>query len=274
MKSHYSRFGVLRFNLLGTVLCLVAQVDSSAQEIAYEQKNGPIGDAAATFLLGDAPIEAGGGLVSGQRTTLADGSEFFLFSQSTLPGNSLAPDTNSPSTYSFSGLRLLDGDGQPALSFLGDVWLAYFTIDGVPQPMSDSFGLGISFEPLPSDPSIMASAAAYGGPPGASTDWSFVAATDALLDGMGWTGSAPGSMAAITLGSTEIGLFDIVGLSAVENDINGIHAGIALRPMPEPVSAVILISAIGAAVLSRNNRSAKGPNNWSCAVRGTRRRCF
>ena len=112
-------------------LCLVAQADSSAQEIAYEQINGPTGDAAANFTIGEAAVAAGGGLISGQSTTLADGSEFFLFSQSTLPGNSLAQDAKSPSTYSFSGLRLLDGDGQPVPSFLGDVARSYFTIDGV-----------------------------------------------------------------------------------------------------------------------------------------------
>lgn len=96
-----------------------------------------------------------------------------------------------------------------------------------------------------------------GGPLGASTDWSFTVTTEVLLGGMGWTNSAPGSEAAMAFGSTEVGVFDRIGLTAVKHDVNGIHAGIALRPVPKPSSFVLAALghvAIVSCILCRRRR--------------------
>ena len=216
--------------------------DANGASITFHTENFFDGEIEGEFPTTGPPMVVGGGRHSAVRTDQPDGSTFFSFTSETVVGTPLVPDPILPGCLHLFGIEVVDSGGQAVLSEVSGFGFFYVTIDGAPQTMSDPFGLGLPFAPYPTDPTIQAFVfpTTSGGP---SLDHSMLLGTE-LVAGMGFLGSAPESPAAGAFG-TNIGFFDLVGLSAVKNDIDGLTAGQSFTPVPEPSSSVLLVSAFG-----------------------------
>ena len=226
--------------------------DANGAVLTFETENFFDGVVSSQYSTTGPPIVAGGGSHSAVITAQPDGSTFFTLTHEAVVGTPLVTDPSLPGLIRPAGFEVLDSDGQAVLSEISGFGFFYPTIGGVPQTMSNPSGSpAIQFAPHPTAPTIQTLVYSFtGGGPGLIHAINF--RTDALLDGMGFLGSTAGSPAAGAFG-TDVGFFDLVGLTSVKNDIDGITVGFAYAPVPEPSSSVLLVSAFGF-LLARRRR--------------------
>jgi hypothetical protein len=224
--------------------------DANGATLTFETENFFDGVVTGEFSTTGTPMVAGGGSHSAVITDLPDGSTFFSLTSEAVLGGPLVTDPSQPGSVRVSGFEVVDSGGQAVLSEGSEFGFFYPTIDGAPQAMSNPFGLDLLFAPYPTDPTIEALVISFSAP-GPRLSHGILFGTE-FLEGMGFLGSAPGSLAAGAFGE-DIGVFDLVGLSTVKNNINGQTVGRSYAAVPEPSSSVLLVSAFGF-LLARRRR--------------------
>jgi hypothetical protein len=163
------------------------------------------------------------GLIVGETSTSFVGFELLEFSLRTANGNALVGqqlDALATASVLVTDLHYF-GDPTP-LQALADSTFLWLTIDGVPQALSDSLGLGLVFAMHPLYPSIPV----------------------LLIDNEATTEFG-------IFAASALGVFSALVGPTLAAEIDDVHFGVAAAPVPEPGTAWLLVCGLMAIAARR-----------------------
>ena len=229
------------------------QADPMGLSLEVAQIKNLPGDGSGQITFGAGPqvVGSSGATVDTDAETLSNGNVRIEFGVIPERGAPLAHEMDSVSRILFTNMQW----GEPSIPrvHVEDTFYFYFTKDGVPQPNSDPFNLGI---PIVSDPYGREFNVVANGNPERDASLVFGISTAALavdteLRKLGFGGGAPEPDF-----PSDTGLIDILGL---DESVNGLYFGLEVSYVPEPtILSLCLVGMVFAGFVFYRRRCREG----------------